>query len=125
MACGIAVTTVAWDDGPEATKLERLFTEAGLLSAGGDGWMCPCCRGSEVHVFFNRHRANRGGGWVWCSRCRRYLHATVEVPDWWQNLASVSDEVLAARPDGLDRCSRLIDEHLRSLLSRKDLDDES
>jgi hypothetical protein len=115
MACGSAVSAVTWDDGPTALKLEVLLAEPSRLASDEDRALCPCCGGQEVHVFFNRHRASRGGGWVWCSRCRRFLHATVEVPDWWQNLASVPDELLTARPEGLDTRSREIDDHLRSL----------
>jgi hypothetical protein len=126
MACGVAVSAVAWDDGPNATKLERLLAEPTLLAIddGDVRGLCPCCGGREIHVFFNRHRANRGGGWVWCSRCRRYLHATVEVPEWWSDLASLPVEVLTARPEGLDNYTQQIDEHLRALLGQRGLDRE-
>jgi hypothetical protein len=103
---------VHWDDGPEALKLEEMLR--GELPESG---LCPACKGREVHMFFHRRRPARGGGWAWCSRCRRYLHATVSVPDWWQNLASIPDAALASRPSELDRYAEQIDAHVSRLLA--------
>lgn len=102
--------SVAWDDGVEALRLEHLLS--GDLPINR---LCPCCRGTELHVFFHRHRDDRGGGWVWCSRCRRYLHATVVIPVWWENLDSVPEAALAGIPRELDRFSGEIDAHLSRL----------
>lgn len=105
---------VRWDDGAEALALEPLLRG----SRPTDG-RCPVCRGTEIHLFFHRHRdrADRGGGWVWCSRCRRFLHATVLVPQWWSNLDSVPESALAGIPELLDHHATEIDAHLARLKS--------
>jgi hypothetical protein len=104
---------VRWDDGLEALKLEALLR--GKLPEDG---LCPSCHGVEVHVFFHRHRPGWGGGWAWCSRCRRYLHATVAIPEWWENLASIPDGALAAVPSELDLHAEEIDVHVARLNAR-------
>jgi hypothetical protein len=119
------VSVIPWDDGPEATRLEGVLSDPRFVAASEDRQLCPCCRGLEIHVFFNRHRADRGGGWVWCSRCRRYLHATVQVPSWWQNMQSIPEDILTAVPKGLDKFSDDIDEHLARLMARIGVDDKS
>jgi hypothetical protein len=105
--------SVGWDDGPEALKLEVILQ--GELPADG---LCPSCHGVEVHVFFHRHRPGRGGGWAWCSRCRRFLHATVAVPEWWENIASIPAEALAGVPSELDLHAEEIDAHVARLKVR-------
>lgn len=101
---------VTWDDGAEALKLKSILRGELPLDR-----LCPCCKGEELHVFFHRHRSDTGGGWVWCSRCRRFLHATVAIPGWWQNLEVVPELALTGIPEELDRFSDEIDKHVAAL----------
>ena len=46
---------------------------------------------------------NRGGLWVWCPACRRFVHGSGPVPDWWRDVPGVTVENLSPEPEVLER----------------------
>jgi hypothetical protein len=72
---------------------------------------CPSCGSQTLRYFFLRPGGDEdeededgglGGFWMWCSTCRRFIHATSDVPAWWPDHPFVPQEVLAAEPDWLE-----------------------
>ena len=61
---------------------------------------CPCCGQLAAHaMFYCYNQVNRRGGfWVWCSKCKQYVHTSVKVPNWWKNIADIQVEDLVSEP---------------------------
>jgi hypothetical protein len=64
---------------------------------------CPSGDGGTLRYLFVRHGGSgeHGGFWIWCHICRSYEHASVAVPEWWQEVAVQGDQ-LAHDPGWLD-----------------------
>ena len=64
---------------------------------------CPSCGASLLKFFFVRHGVgSRGGFWVWCSECYRYLHSSCAVPVWWTSHNNVHLNDLTPQPEWLE-----------------------
>lgn len=73
---------------------------------------CPICGVRSLHRYYSvgpplrlaqRGFVSRGGLWEWCSSCGSYEHASVLVPDWWENDLVVDETILTTEPDELQR----------------------
>ena len=78
---------------------------------------CPHCHFSPntMHIYLHRHNVKIGGAWVWCSRCRRYVHISIVPPVWWRNIDEVEEESLTSMPEYLDELAFIIDQHWNHL----------
>jgi hypothetical protein len=104
-----------WHDGDPAQLLLR-YLDSPLESLRTPPLQCPSCQAMACHVFFLRHTSNGfGGGWVWCSSCRLFVHARVKVPTWWVNSDAVDPDDLAAIPEALENVVSAVDHHWGSL----------
>lgn len=80
---------------------------------------CPSCRKKSAHLFLHRFDDSPiGGGWVWCSNCKSYLHCSYHIPDWWENEPSIDEERLESRPDYLEELKGSIDAHVTRLIQK-------
>lgn len=83
--------------------------------------ICPCCGKKSGHLFFYKHREDKlGSAWAWCSECLEYSHSRFLIPEWWQNMETISLEDLHGCPDNLDDMHELIDEWINTLLDDKE-----
>jgi hypothetical protein len=67
--------------------------------------VCPSCHQAALRFFYLRgddDATSHGGMWVWCPACRRFMHLTAAVPDWWVDEADVAVEDLDPEPVWLD-----------------------
>ncbi len=108
-----------WDDFYER-QCPDLNSLMNSLFAGIDISMpkrCLACGTlGTLHAYYHSRGAGKPGGfWMWCSACRRFLHASSIPPKWWQNLGSVQAEKLCAEPTYLEERADEIDRHWRSL----------
>ena len=74
---------------------------------------CPVCRNKELHRYYQIGKMvklskseekyiSKGSEWQWCSYCRIYEHAEVQVPDWWIPDLEIDGNKLTAIPEILD-----------------------
>ena len=84
---------------------------------------CPICKKNGAHVFMHIENVNskRGALWIWCSECFVFAHATIYVPNYWENMLGVEEIKLAATPDYLEHIKLQIDEHVNHIMCRSDL----
>lgn len=65
---------------------------------------CPSCTTEPLRYFYWRSGTpGRGGFWVWCTACRRFMHFSGSVPDWWPDEPLADVRRLTHQPDWLDR----------------------
>ncbi len=57
----------------------------------------------------NEKNDEYGAGWVWCSKCKSYVHVRYKIPSWWKNLESINEDLLEDSPEYLDGLSNKID----------------
>jgi hypothetical protein len=106
-----------WDDSITADPLEDYIRSAEAEPVSRLPATCPICKYDRVHIYFRRHTNDGfGGGWVWCSHCRRFFHGRVKVPTWWVDATFLSDEALTAVPDDLDSAAAAIDRHWNAIV---------
>ena len=97
---------------PLVARLDDLLTDPSLSMPTG----CPACHSSaSLHVHANRFYEPMGGGWVWCSDCRRYSHDRRALPQWWVNNPSVGIELEASPPTELEERAAEIDAHWNTI----------
>ena len=67
--------------------------------------ICPICGEKQAHLYFYRYaeNTNKGGGWVWCSKCKHYAHFLIKIPEYWENFSKIKFEKLAAYPDYIEK----------------------
>lgn len=101
-----------WEDSKEMLKsfdlnmLERTYPD-----------VCPVCGTLEKHIFFHRfdEEDKDGGVWMWCSKCRNYTHAHVEIPTMWKNVPLINEDLLDDSVEYLEENKTKIDEWVNCL----------
>ncbi|MCI9354559.1 MAG: hypothetical protein HFE58_07120 [Firmicutes bacterium] len=80
--------------------------------------ICPICGEKQAHLYFYRYaeNTNKGGGWVWCSKCKHYAHFLIKIPEYWENFSKIKFEKLAAYPDYIEKEKNNIDNWNNKLL---------
>ena len=68
---------------------------------------CPSCGRAQLRFFFLRFPSstsalNRGGFWIWCPACCRFMHMSGSVPDWWTDVADIDGHNLTPQPEWLN-----------------------
>ncbi|RYD68525.1 MAG: hypothetical protein EOP83_00675 [Verrucomicrobiaceae bacterium] len=102
-----------WKSVPE--ELWRPWQQ--IFSSSQDGidvdGLCPVCHSPTLHHWFDKARPfdegqekegfrGRGGLWEWCSSCHSYEHYSGYVPDWWQDVLAVDEDLLTHDPDAIE-----------------------
>jgi hypothetical protein len=69
---------------------------------------CPSCRRADLRWFYLRHASTtpslkRGGFWIWCPNCARFMHTSGSGPEWWQDVPEVDARDLTPEPAWLQR----------------------
>jgi hypothetical protein len=64
---------------------------------------CPSCAGADLRAFYVRfpnpaEDHGRGGFWIWCPACRRFMHTSGSVPGWWVDVPGVDLRDLTPEP---------------------------
>ena len=82
------------------------FALIGRIDAGPEPVRapCPCCGAESLRYFYWRSGTRgRGGFWIWCTACRRYMHFSGSVPGWWHDEPLADARRLTHQPAWLDR----------------------
>ena len=83
---------------------------------------CPICNTSNAHIYMHRWENGRGTIWTWCSNCKSCTHGSgLKLPNWWENADFINVSELTSHPVFLEPKATLIDEHLRQLLRKENL----
>ena len=74
-----------------------------------------CCSKPDVHFYVHKFDTSspRGSAWVWCSNCKKYIHADGFLSD-TKNCDDIDASLLCVVPDYLESIKSRIDEHNRS-----------
>ncbi|MEM7595629.1 MAG: hypothetical protein AAF383_29690 [Cyanobacteria bacterium P01_A01_bin.83] len=103
-----------WSDIPdeflsEWTKIFYASQEGINLSS-----ICPICEHRKLHCYYHLNRyeekivdgrkyIGHGSLWQWCSNCRKYVHYSALVPEWWNDSLKVNVENLYHSPENIDK----------------------
>lgn len=80
--------------------------------------ICPVCSKREAHLYMHKENGkNIGGLWVWCSSCKNYIHATYQIPQWWENNLEIKESELAPSPQYLEQNKRIVDAWVKKLIA--------
>ena len=73
-----------------------------------------CCSKSDIHFYMHKFDtcSPRGSAWVWCSNCKKYVHADGFTAN-TKNCDGINVSLLCAVPDYLESIKSRIDEHNR------------
>lgn len=78
---------------------------------------CPICGCNSGHVYMHRWEGDRGTIWAWCSSCKACMHGRFKLPKWWSNSEDINVSELTAHPIFLEPKAKLIDQHIKKLLT--------
>ncbi len=82
---------------------------------------CPRCKEKMLNFYiwrWDEKNPHRGGIWIWCSKCNSYYHATIRVPEWWENCSEIDTSQLTAIPKYLEENKEIVRTHLNKLLNK-------
>lgn len=111
--------TDKWYDGP--LEMQKLYRAVCIPEDNERApFRCPVCQGRQAHVYLHlcNDKTRRGGLWIWCSGCRRFMHGSVYVPEYWVNCPAVGFGRLTAVPVYLEDMKDSIDGHVNSLMNK-------
>lgn len=103
-----------WNDN---NKLFDLYNDIIREEITDFPYICPVCSEKSAHIYFYRFNDadNKGGLWIWCSKCKSYIHSFGKVPDWWHNCDKIELDCLAHTPDYLEKNKHLLDKWIEKL----------
>ena len=82
--------------------------------------VCPICRSIEAHLYMHKDNIeNIGGLWVWCSKCKNYIHATYHIPEGWINNPEIKESELSPTPEYLEINKENIDTWVKKIFLKK------
>lgn len=67
----------------------------------------------------DNEKLDRGGIWIWCSKCKHFSHFSIKIPEWWNNCNDISPENLTSIPINLEKKKKLIVMHIKKIYSLK------
>ena len=103
-----------WKDVPE----EHLQEWMAIFYASQEGINlsspCPVCHNKDLHCYYystrseekiidNRKYVARGDLWQWCSNCRKYVHYSAAVPEWWSCDLKIDPSNLQHDPEAIEK----------------------
>ena len=82
--------------------------------------LCPLCHQPSIHLYLHRFGdSSSGSAWVWCSHCKKYIHAQYRIPINWFNVDFIDEDLLTSNPAYLDTYATNIDHHMNQLITKK------
>jgi hypothetical protein len=75
---------------------------------------CPVCGHKKLHCYYHptriaerisdgRKYVAHGDLWQWCSNCRKYVHASAFVPEWWSSNLKINLSELRHDPEAIEK----------------------
>lgn len=99
------MTKRAWRDVERSAEKAWFAVMGGIFTGQITSDLCPSCSNAELRYFYLRSHestTHRGGFWIWCPACRRFMHTSGSVPRWWRDVPGVTGKLLEPQPEWLE-----------------------
>lgn len=99
----MGMDTIAWQSVEPGDELRWFEAIRAFDATEGPASRCPSCARAELRAFYVRFPTpaefhGRGGFWIWCPACRRFMHMSGTVPAWWNDVPGVDLRDLTPEP---------------------------